>query len=219
MLDFQHRCSPGSSPAVARRCLVSTFACAASVLVARLPADPQPVSQANQVLREDAASSSSRAMRLRTRRTCWADHDPRLESVGIFLAVSAAAKAPDDVMPPARNLVRIGAKLAARASAWSDWPWSRGCLWCGPGSSRIHTWRSSDNVPTTSSTWQPSARAASKARSGVSARTTQRVRRSPVVITNACAIASPLPFPRPDHRRAALPGIFWGLARQAALSG
>jgi hypothetical protein len=28
---------------------------------------------------EDAASSSSRAMRLRTRRTCWADHDPRPE--------------------------------------------------------------------------------------------------------------------------------------------
>ena len=48
---------------------------------------------------------------------------PRPESVGILRAVSAAARAPDDVTPPARNLVRIGAKLAARASALSDWAW------------------------------------------------------------------------------------------------
>jgi hypothetical protein len=95
-------------------------------------------------------------MRLRTRRTCWADHDPRLECVGIFLAVSAAAKAPDDVMPPARNLVRIGAKLAARASAWSDWalepglPLVRAWIISHPylavlGQQRgpFHTWRSS----------------------------------------------------------------------------
>jgi hypothetical protein len=41
--------------------------------------------------------------------------------VGIFLAVSAAARALGDVTPPARSLVRIGAKLAARASAQSDW--------------------------------------------------------------------------------------------------
>ena len=60
-------------------------------------------------------------MRLRTRLTCWADHAPRLESVGIFLAVSAAATARGDLNPPARSLVRIGAKLAARASARSDW--------------------------------------------------------------------------------------------------
>jgi hypothetical protein len=105
MLTAMHRASS----------FVSTFACAASVLVARLPADPRPVPQANQV------SSSSRAMRSRTRRTCWADHDPRLEGVGIFLAVSAAARARGDLSPPARSLVRIGAKLAARASARSDW--------------------------------------------------------------------------------------------------
>ena len=37
--------------------------------------------------------------------------------------MSAAARAPDDVTPPARSLVRIGAKLAARASARSDWAW------------------------------------------------------------------------------------------------
>ena len=100
---------------------MGTFACTASVLVARLPADPQPVSQANQVLREDAASSSSRAMRLTRCRTRVADQDPRPEGVGILRAVSAAARAPDDVTPPARSLVRIGAKLAARASARSDW--------------------------------------------------------------------------------------------------
>jgi hypothetical protein len=60
-------------------------------------------------------------MRLRTRRTCMADQDPRPEGVGILRAVSAAARAPDDVTPPARSLVRIGAKPAAQASTWSDW--------------------------------------------------------------------------------------------------
>jgi hypothetical protein len=60
-------------------------------------------------------------MRLTRRRTWVADQDPRPEGVGILRAVSAAARAPDDVTPPARSLVRIGAKLAARASARSDW--------------------------------------------------------------------------------------------------
>jgi hypothetical protein len=60
-------------------------------------------------------------MRLTRCRTQAADQDPRPESVGILRAVSAAARAPDDVIPPARSLVRIGAKLAARASARSDW--------------------------------------------------------------------------------------------------
>jgi hypothetical protein len=66
---------------------------------------------------------------------------------------------------------------------------------------------SSDNVPTTWSTSQPFARAVSIARAGVSARTAQSDRRSPTpsfiaVITNACAITSPLGLPRPDHCRA-----------------
>ena len=60
-------------------------------------------------------------MRATRLRTVLADHDPRPERVGILRAVSAAARAPDDVTPPARSLVRIGAKLAARASARSDW--------------------------------------------------------------------------------------------------
>ena len=63
---------------------------------------------------------------------------PRPESVGILRAVSAAARAPDDVTPPARNLVRIGAKLAARASALSDWAW---LPLVRPASSRINTWQ------------------------------------------------------------------------------
>jgi hypothetical protein len=62
-----------------------------------------------------------RAIRLTRCRTRAADQDPRPEGVGILRAVSAAARAPDDVIPPARSLVRIGAKLAARASARSDW--------------------------------------------------------------------------------------------------
>jgi hypothetical protein len=108
---------------------VSILACIASTSVAplytlrRLPADPQPVSQANQVLREDAVPSSRRAMRLTRCRTRAADQDPRPEGVGILRAVSAAARAPDDVTPPARSLVRMGAKLEARASARSDWAW------------------------------------------------------------------------------------------------
>jgi hypothetical protein len=77
----------------------------------------ESVSQANQVLREDAASSSSRAMRLTRCRTWAADQDPRPERVRILRAVSAAARAPDDGMPLSRSLVKIGAKLAARASA------------------------------------------------------------------------------------------------------
>jgi hypothetical protein len=60
-------------------------------------------------------------MRLTRCRARMADQDPRPEGVGILRAVSAAARAPDDVTPPARSLVRIGAKLAARASARSDW--------------------------------------------------------------------------------------------------
>jgi hypothetical protein len=40
---------------------------------------------------------------------------------GVLRAVSAAARAPADVTPHARSFVRMGAKLAARASARSDW--------------------------------------------------------------------------------------------------
>jgi hypothetical protein len=60
-------------------------------------------------------------MRATRLRTVLADHDPRPEGVGILRAVSAAARAPADVTPLARSLVRMGAKLAARASARSDW--------------------------------------------------------------------------------------------------
>jgi hypothetical protein len=123
---------------------VSILACIDAPLytLRRLPADPQPVSQANQVLREDAALASRRAMRLRTRLTCWADHAPRLESVGIFLAVSAAARARGDLNPPARSLVRIGAKLAARASARSDWALEPGLPLVRPWViSHQNTWR------------------------------------------------------------------------------
>ena len=60
-------------------------------------------------------------MRVTRLRTVLADHDPRPERVGILRAVSAAARAPADVTPLARSLIRMGAKLAARASARSDW--------------------------------------------------------------------------------------------------
>ena len=60
-------------------------------------------------------------MRATRLRTVLADHDPRPERVGILRAVSAAARAPADVTPLARSLIRMGAKLAARASARSDW--------------------------------------------------------------------------------------------------